>query len=131
MQVEIARHLGFRKPTTVCQAIRQFCDAHSTADVYTHCLYNEARRQVIRDILVSYTGGFQRPQDYTHQQHDDLTKPYWRARKEHAWLLRAEGLTYRAIGARLGVGPERIRHLVWSFGRYMAHAMRRTRVTIQ
>lgn len=42
---------------------------------------------------------------------------YGDARREHAWLLRAEGETFRSIGQRLGVNSNRARQLVWIFGR--------------
>ena len=41
---------------------------------------------------------------------------YW-GRKEHAWLLRAEGMSHRKIGLRLGVSEERSRQMVREFGR--------------
>jgi hypothetical protein len=40
---------------------------------------------------------------------------YWSARREHAWLLRAGGLTLQAIGVRLGVTRERVRQMVARF----------------
>ncbi len=40
-------------------------------------------------------------------QYEDDVMEYFEARREHAWLLRSEGLTYREIGDRLGVCLER------------------------
>ena len=37
---------------------------------------------------------------------------YGRARYEHAYMLRQEGLTFRKAGQYLGVTGERIRHMV-------------------
>jgi DNA-directed RNA polymerase sigma subunit (sigma70/sigma32) len=42
---------------------------------------------------------------------------YWSARREHAWRLRAEGLTQHAIGMRLGVTRERVRQMLARFER--------------
>lgn len=39
------------------------------------------------------------------------------AREEHAWILRAEGLTLREIGERLGISKDRCRQLIWKCGR--------------
>lgn len=39
-------------------------------------------------------------------------KTYWLARREHAWVLRKRGLTYREIALRLGVNPTRARRMV-------------------
>jgi hypothetical protein len=36
---------------------------------------------------------------------------YWEARREHAWRLRMEGLTFRKIGKRLGVSGQQARIL--------------------
>ncbi len=51
---------------------------------------------------------------------------YGAARYEHAWLLRAEGETYAAIGRRLGVSGHRARQMVRGFGNRVLRAMRRT-----
>lgn len=50
----------------------------------------------------------------THDYRDnpDYSDPYWEARYEHAYRLRVQGLTYRIIGERLGVGSERARQMV-------------------
>src|SRR5262245_46527721 len=51
----------------------------------------------------------------THDYRDDpdYSDPYWgEARYEHAYFLRREGLTYRSVGYRLGVGAERARQMV-------------------
>jgi DNA-directed RNA polymerase specialized sigma24 family protein len=49
------------------------------------------------------------------------------ARHEHAWLLRAEGLTLRQIGARLGVSRNQARILIFQFSYRVKRAMRKTR----
>jgi hypothetical protein len=54
-------------------------------------------------------------------------KTFSRARSEHAWLLRAEGLTYRQVGERLGgLSVARAQQIVGTQGRRMSRALRRT-----
>lgn len=44
-------------------------------------------------------------------------EPYRSARDEHAWLLRAEGLSLQIIGDRLGgLSRERVRQIIFRFG---------------
>lgn len=50
--------------------------------------------------------------------------PYEIARCEHAWLLRAEEVSYREIAARLGVTRERARTMVTLFGQKVSWALR-------
>lgn len=50
---------------------------------------------------------------------------YHRALEEHAWMLRAEGLTYRAIGKRLGITGGRTAQIVLKFGQRCQRALRR------
>lgn len=52
------------------------------------------------------------------------------ARHEHAWLLRAEGMTLKDIGARLGLNEGRARLMVLRFGKRMMKAKRLTRFTV-
>ena len=49
---------------------------------------------------------------------------YCSARHEHAWLLKAEGLTLSQVGQRLGVSKETTRRMVSRFGEKMTWAMR-------
>ena len=49
------------------------------------------------------------------------------ARAEYAWLLRAEGLTFREIGERFDISQTRAQQIVKKFARKMRWAMRRTR----
>jgi DNA-directed RNA polymerase specialized sigma24 family protein len=53
---------------------------------------------------------------------------YYMAQREHAWLLRAEGLTFGEIGLRLGVPQGTARGMVRSYGRRVARAMRHTKI---
>lgn len=49
------------------------------------------------------------------------------ARGEHAWLLRAEGLTYRQVGERLGgISASHAQQIVHRQGRRVARALRHT-----
>ncbi len=48
---------------------------------------------------------------------------YSRARREHAWLLKAEGLDLRQIGKRLGTNAIQARWMVWDMGRNVASAI--------
>lgn len=52
---------------------------------------------------------------------------YHRARYEHAWLLRAEGLLYKQIGRRLGISVARTQQMVTRYGIRARRATRRTR----
>jgi hypothetical protein len=55
---------------------------------------------------------------------------YYAARKEHAWLLRAEGAVFREIAARLGVNKESARQLTLWFGRRMRKATSKMKMRI-
>lgn len=55
---------------------------------------------------------------------------WYQARRMHAWLLRAEGLTYREIGERLGLSRERVRSMIKRCGRETMRRMRPIRFTI-
>lgn len=50
---------------------------------------------------------------------------YWLARREHAFLLRCEGLLLREIGERLGTGTESARQDILRFARVLHYHMRR------
>lgn len=43
--------------------------------------------------------------------------PFYAARREHAFRLRQEGLTLRAIGGRLGISATQARNLLWKYQR--------------
>jgi hypothetical protein len=55
----------------------------------------------------------------------DLSE-FYAARYEHAWLLRAEKMTLKEIGNRLGVSKERAREMVVHMGRRMSRAARKS-----
>lgn len=54
-----------------------------------------------------------------------------KARAEHAWLLRAEGLTLREIGERIGLSHERVRQMIRKFGRDTSRSLRITKWKIE
>ncbi len=56
---------------------------------------------------------------------------YMNARREHAWLLRAEGLTLNEIGKRLGWDTGFTRLCIIKFGKRMQKAMCRIRMKAQ
>lgn len=60
----------------------------------------------------------------------NLYRQWSRARAEHVWLLRAEGLKQRVIAARIGVSKSRVQQIIARQGRRVARAMRHTRITI-
>jgi hypothetical protein len=57
----------------------------------------------------------------------DYRDPYWTARYEHVAMLRAEGMTLRAIAYRLDRGPERVNQMIKKFGRLGTRKIRRAR----
>ncbi len=61
---------------------------------------------------------------------DKDSRAFRSARKEHAWLLRAEGMKLKEIGARLNVTGARAREMIHQYGRRVGKAMGRTRWTI-
>lgn len=55
---------------------------------------------------------------------------WYEARREHAWLLRAEGLTLKPIAKRLDTSITTIQHYISRFGRRVARAIQRPFVPI-
>jgi hypothetical protein len=53
---------------------------------------------------------------------------YWRARREHAWLLRAEGFTLAKVGSYLGVVAPRAREMVLRHERDLARERLREKI---
>lgn len=53
---------------------------------------------------------------------------YQYARYEHAWLLRAEGLTLDEVGSRFGVGGCRAAQMIKRFGKRVQRSIRRARI---
>ena len=57
----------------------------------------------------------------------ELYGAYWRAQREHALLLRCEGLTYQRVGKRMGVAASTAQILVKGGAQSLRWAMRRCR----
>lgn len=129
MQSDIGSEIGYLAPS-ICLHIKKFCDRWSGVDVSRQMFYGDDRRRFARVALVNYSKQrtrIKRPAQYVSSYQD---RERAAAIDEHAWLLRAEGLVYADIGDRLGVSRERAKQRVHKFGKRMAKAMRRTRVTI-
>jgi len=57
---------------------------------------------------------------------------YSRGRKEHAFLLRCEGLKFAEIGPRMGfTSRQEARRLTYAFSRKLARAITRTKFTMK
>jgi hypothetical protein len=114
MQTEIARELG-TSSMTVCAAIKSFCDDWSGADVARLRAYNDERKKYAFEALQNYflnTGGNPwKP----HEQHKPVQTQQFRARSEHAWLLRAEIVF--AFGRRVTKSAKRVRIRFEEIGR--------------
>ena len=120
-QVEIARDLGLSQ-AQVCISVESFC--RSLGYPVKHKHYGPHRVIVAREALSRYQGEFTRPAGSRDLK---LERIYARARHEHVWLLRAEGLTLQQIADRIGlVSRERVRQIIAQFGRRMKRAMRNT-----
>jgi hypothetical protein len=120
-QHEIATDIGVTT-AEVCNRIERFC--RSLGYPVRHSIYGPGRVVVARKALAGYQGEITPPTlfDLKYRQ------SYADARAEHAWLLRAEGLTFEQIAGRLDCGTrERARQLVLKFAYRMNRAMRKTR----
>ncbi len=147
-QRAIGEQLNVTAPC-ICSALMKFyADFGYWSNEFSHILdYNKRRNQYFRQALDNYIFAdheitepalipVSRP---TAPKPDRISNDYpvWysiepnlqaNARQEHAWLLRAEGLTYRQVGERLGgISVERARQIVCTQGRRMSRALQRTR----
>jgi hypothetical protein len=126
-QIQIARDLGLTSSTYVCIAIARFCNKWSGINVFGS-IYGKERRELAARALERYLfqgNAIEHPMSFDISLTQDLT--YWRAREEHAVMLRFERLPYNKIGERLGVSPERTRQMILSYGRRLRKAMRCTK----
>jgi len=57
-----------------------------------------------------------------------FNQTFSKAREEHAFLLRCEGLKYKEIGKQFGVSVERARQMTFRCSRHLNKAMRKTKV---
>ena len=121
-QVEIARDLGLSQ-SVICTSIERFCASLGCHVKHRH--YGPHRAAVAREALARYQGEFIRPTGSRDLKFELL---YARARYEHVWLLRAEGLTLQQIADRIGlVSRERVRQIIHQFGRRVKRATRKTK----
>jgi len=125
-QTDIARELGHVAPT-ICSQIKRFCDRWSGHDVYRLQAYGDERRYYARIALKRYPGSINKPGPHSAVPSDPV---YSEAVHEYAWLLRAEGVTFREISERLGLSKERIRQCVSKFSRRMIRATRFAHFTV-
>lgn len=102
-------------------------------------IYNELRRKLcqlaLRHYLFETDGSILKPEPREGIYHRQIVRynsvaAYYRARHEHAWLLRAEGETFRQIGERLGVSKSRAAQMVYRFGSKVRRAISKTEWTI-
>jgi predicted transcriptional regulator len=135
-QTKIAQELHLTS-AAVSTALMRFYETYgSSGPDFTHIYdYNQRRDCYFSQALIRYiNAGGTISQPPIRQRRpiwmNDAGYPwqtYAQARCEHAWLLRAEGLTLHQIGDHLGVTRERARQLISSYGRRVSRAMRRTR----
>ena len=123
-QHEIATDIGVTTGS-VCFRISRFCETLGYPVVHTH--HGPARVVITRKALAQYRGEITPPTKF------DLKyrQAYAAARYEHAWLLRAEGLTLRQIGKRLGVSHNQARVMIFQFSYRVKRATRKTRWRLQ
>jgi hypothetical protein len=127
MQTKIAAELD-ASSSIICASIARFCEAVGFPVAHQH--WGLDRVEIARDALHCYLlegGKLTRPGPYVGMDHT-----YAHARREHVWLLRAEGLTLEQIAARIGlVSRERVRQIIYQYGRRVQRAMRKTRWRLQ
>jgi len=124
-QVDIANETGFSQ-SVICLSIERFCRELGRPVKFTH--YGPDRAAKAREALARYRGEFDRPVGARDPKFKLL---YAQARYEHAWLLRAEGLTLQQIADRIGCGSrETARQIIYKFSRRVQRATRKTRFKI-
>jgi len=136
MQRDLADMLGVTN-SVISIVVRRFCDDWSGADVAKQLVYGEDRKVVALNALRQYflrTDGKIEPPymddpvwaRLSGRRQFQFHEDYRKARNEHVWLLRAEGLTLAKIGERIGVTKTRVGQIVLQFGHRMQRAMRKT-----
>jgi len=130
-QTDIAEELGISQ-STVNARIVKFTMDFTSPDFHSSEMENYRRRIAVSalDHYISNGGVMQKPE---RMQEENIYRAGYTgcrdmARYEHAWLLRAEGLTYEEIGLRMGIGKQRASYLVHVFSRQMNIILRRTRI---
>jgi hypothetical protein len=127
-QKDIGRALGERSSSFVCLEIKDFCDTWTGVNVKNQMLYDKARKEIVADAILEYLKLYDTipPGDCPPSSH--YSSLMATALNEHAWMLRAEGMTLQAIGERLGVSSARARQRILQFGRRTQRALRKCRV---
>lgn len=120
-QIDIARSLGYHSSTDVCVAISLFTSTRGRH------VYNSARKAVAQERLASYRGAIKRPSPPNPWPRETA---YNEARREHAFLLRAEGAPYKEIAARLDVSTQRAFCMVAHANRRLQYACHRAQVVL-
>jgi Sigma-70, region 4 len=110
----------------ICVSIVQFCQRYGYNVKFR--LYHDDRRVCACRAVQNYQGEFTRPVSVSRLVYDPVLSA---ARHEHVWLLRAEGYSLNAIGARLDVTRERVRQMIHRYGRKVTRAIRHASFTIQ
>jgi len=131
MQRDIGESLN-TTAATVCHQIANFCNTWARVEVRGR-LYQDNRRAVALVALRNYflSCGEPPPMQPVWRRYDRANindEDYYEARREHMWLLRAEGATYKSIGRRCDdITGTRVKQIIDQFGRRTRRAMRRTR----
>jgi len=117
--------------STVCHQIMHFCNDWTDAHVQGH-VYADNRRAVALVALRNYFFAVDEPLVPSpvwrrFDRYNITDEDYFAARREHMWLLRAEGVTYTAIGKRCSITGGRARQIINRFGREVRRSLRGAR----
>jgi hypothetical protein len=98
--------------------IDDMVEGKSLVEAATACLKKEKKRKVpIKKQL----------KDLVNERYREFLS-YHEARRTHAWLLRAEGITYKEIARRIGVSSYRALQMVKTFGGEKSRKMKTRKV---
>jgi hypothetical protein len=131
LQISLAKELGFTN-VAVHRAIKEFIEDWAVDDM-TRRKEGYGRHIAAKIAFTNYQkavgGAVERPTRYRVGVANN--DPYWQARLEHAWLLRAEGETPSQIAERLDVPTMRVYQMISVFGARVEKAARNMRVRWQ
>jgi hypothetical protein len=127
--------------STVCTALMRFhAEWGSSGPDFIHIMnYDERRDAYFAQAYRRFIKTGKHPVEPEWRTHTmfgrggmpEEDRGYWAARREHAWLLRAEGLKLREIALRLGgISRDRVSQMIRREGWSMSRALRKTRVTV-
>ena len=128
LQRDIGEEIGYTS-STVCQYVRAFCERWSV-NVYGRMIYGNERRHYAGVAVFNYSKQYTRISKPPLNTSAYIDRFYANALDEHAWLLRAEGLSFREIGRRFEISGTRAQQRVYKFSARMNRAMRRTHFKI-